>query len=325
MAWGIARAVRINGPHVVAGLAFVGTLVIAHAVVGRAGAVAPGSPVTPVASAPMLAPAMLVPASIVPPQVSEAGAVRFTGIVGEDLSAALDRAGVPPSAARAYVHLLANRNAFGGGLTIDDRFDLVIAEDSGELLYAGLDRVGRSDAMLMKWTDGKRSEWLDADGEGREQAGLKLPIAGRITSPFGNRMHPILGSYRFHKGVDVAAPYGAPIAAALDGRVVSAGWHGGYGQQVVLAHANGTETRYGHMSRIAAYPGETVRRGQLIGYVGSTGLSTGPHLHFEVLRGGRAVNPLTVHLETQTALQGDKLQRFHDWLRQLLVLPGKRA
>ena len=121
-----------------------------------------------------------------------------------------------------------------------------------------------------------------------------MPVNGRVTSGFGERFHPILGYERFHAGLDLAAAAGTPIVAAADGKVVSAGWAGGYGRQVAIVHAGGLETRYGHMSRIAAYAGEAVHRGDVIGYVGSSGLSTGPHLHFEVTRNGRPVNPLSV-------------------------------
>ena len=160
----------------------------------------------------------------------------------------------------------------------------------------------------MKWTDGKHIIWVNADGVGGEtQGAFARPVAGRVTSPFGERFHPILGYERMHKGVDLAAAYGSPIVAAADGRVVSAGWHGGYGQQVAIAHDGGMQTTYGHMSRIAAYAGEAVRRGQVIGYVGSTGLSTGPHLHFEVTRNGRPMNPLSARLANGPAtLQGEK-------------------
>ena len=115
----------------------------------------------------------------------------------------------------------------------------------------------------------------------------------------------------------------ADDVAAADGRVVSAGWSGGYGNLVRIAHAGGIQTMYGHMSRIVAAPGAMVRQGQLIGYVGSTGLSTGPHLHYEVLKNGRAVNPLSVKLAAAPAqLQGEKLHAFQSALRSLMVLPA---
>jgi murein DD-endopeptidase MepM/ murein hydrolase activator NlpD len=112
-----------------------------------------------------------------------------------------------------------------------------------------------------------------------------------MTSAFGNRLHPILGTWRAHSGVDLAAPLGSPIAATSNGRVNRAGWNGGYGLYIAVDHPGGVETRYGHMSRLNVVEGQTVRRGDIIGFVGSTGQSTGPHLHYEVRLNGRAVDP----------------------------------
>ncbi|MCS6958562.1 MAG: M23 family metallopeptidase [Pseudanabaenaceae cyanobacterium SKYGB_i_bin29] len=110
-----------------------------------------------------------------------------------------------------------------------------------------------------------------------------LPIPGWISSVFGYRIHPITGEERFHQGTDIAAPAGTPVLAAWEGTVEIAGWLGGLGFAVVIAHDNGNrETRYGHLSHILVEPGQTVSQGQPIGLVGSTGLSTGPHLHFEL-------------------------------------------
>ena len=278
------------------------------------------------------APVLSIPAATpaVPPSagVAEADpyARRFNGRVGNDLTKALEAAGVPELQGREYVALLSRAIPLANGLSVDDRFDLVLERTPdgklGQLVYAGLDRVARADVELMKWTDGKQVIWVNADGVGGEDdQGMKLPVSGRVTSGFGERFHPILGYERFHAGVDLAAVRGTPIVAAADGRVVSAGWHGGYGQQVAIAHDGGVETTYGHMSRIAAYAGELVHRGQVIGYVGSTGLSTGPHLHFEVMKNGRPVNPLTAKLTGGPGhLEGEKLHAFQDQLRQLLLV-----
>jgi murein DD-endopeptidase MepM/ murein hydrolase activator NlpD len=122
-------------------------------------------------------------------------------------------------------------------------------------------------------------------------AGLPLASA-RLTSGFGWRTHPLTGSWRAHSGVDLAAPYGSPIVATAPGVVGTAGWSGGYGLLVAVAHGDGVQTRYGHLSRLAVAPGQQVVAGQVIGYVGSTGDSTGPHLHYEVRIDGRAVDPL---------------------------------
>ncbi|MGX7897051.1 M23 family metallopeptidase [Tsuneonella sp. HG222] len=113
----------------------------------------------------------------------------------------------------------------------------------------------------------------------------------RITSGFGTRRHPILGTLRSHSGIDLAAPTGTPIRATADGVVSVANWKGGYGLFVGLKHAGGLESNYGHMSRLNVSAGQKVTRGQVIGYVGSTGMSTGPHVHYEVRMNGRAVDP----------------------------------
>jgi hypothetical protein len=251
---------------------------------------------------------------------------RFTGRVGANLTDSLRAAGVPELQGREYVAILGRAIRLAEGLTVDDKFDLVLLRDPGtgklgQLVYVGMDRVARADVELMKWTDGKHIIWVNGDGVGGEQqAAMGLPVHGRVSSPFGERFHPILGYVRMHKGVDLAAAAGTPIVAAADGKVVEAGWRGGYGEQVQIAHASGLETSYGHMSRIAAHIGQVVRKGEVIGWVGSTGLSTGPHVHFEVTRNGRPVNPLSVKMDSGPGhLEGEKLEQFDATLRGLLL------
>ncbi|MBC2666302.1 M23 family metallopeptidase [Novosphingobium flavum] len=120
-----------------------------------------------------------------------------------------------------------------------------------------------------------------------------MPVSGRaVTSRFGMRFHPLLGVDRLHAGIDLAAPMGSPVVATADGIVGHAGALGGYGLLVGIKGSAGLETRYAHLSKLNVAPGQLVRRGQLLGWSGSTGLSTGPHLHYEVRVNGRAVNPL---------------------------------
>lgn len=121
-----------------------------------------------------------------------------------------------------------------------------------------------------------------------------IPVSSNrsMSSGFGMRVHPVLGGMRAHKGIDLPATTGTPIHASADGVVGKADWFGGYGLFVELEHGGGMETRYGHMSRIAVAEGQRVRKGDVIGYVGSTGRSTGSHLHYEVRIGGEAVNPV---------------------------------
>jgi murein DD-endopeptidase MepM/ murein hydrolase activator NlpD len=124
---------------------------------------------------------------------------------------------------------------------------------------------------------------------------LKSPLNfARVTSFFGRRFHPIIRTWRQHHGVDYAAPTGTPVSSVAEGRVVCAGWKGGYGKCVEVSHPGGYLSRYGHLSGYGrgVRVGATVSQGQVVGYVGSTGLSTGPHLHFEVHKFGTAVNPL---------------------------------
>ncbi|GAA4712355.1 M23 family metallopeptidase [Sphingomonas lutea] len=263
------------------------------------------------------------------PVADDSGAKRFTGRIGDNLTLAMQAAGVPDARGREYVAVLARAIPLADGLSVEDKFDIVVERNEdgslGQLLYVGLDRVGRADVALLKWIEGKQVVWINADGVGGEaQAGMARPVSGRLTSGFGSRFHPILGAARMHKGIDLAAASGTPIVAAADGRIVAAGWAGGYGRQVAIAHGDGLQTTYSHMSRIAAASGTAVRRGDVIGYVGSSGLSTGPHLHYEVYRNGRPVNPLDVKFASGSAeLQGEKLRQFQDGLRQLLVLPGQ--
>lgn len=134
----------------------------------------------------------------------------------------------------------------------------------------------------------------------RARAGLQAPtssgqfiwpVKGRITSTFGYRRNPMWGGRNFHTGLDIANSYGLPISAADSGEIIFAGWWDGYGKAVVIDHGHGTSTLYGHMSRLYASTGQTVSKGQVIGLLGSTGYSTGPHLHFEVRKSGKPVNP----------------------------------
>jgi murein DD-endopeptidase MepM/ murein hydrolase activator NlpD len=142
--------------------------------------------------------------------------------------------------------------------------------------------------------DSVTTGYYDDQGRSLRRAFLRTPLLfRRISSGFGGRYHPILKRWRGHDGVDYAAAAGTPVRATAAGIVTRAGRHGGYGNLVELRHANGIRTRYGHLSRFAAgvRAGARVQQGQTIGYVGSTGLSTGPHLHYEFLVNGRPTNP----------------------------------
>jgi len=254
--------------------------------------------------------------------------LRLRGGVGASLYRSARAAGVPAAVAQTYIRVLAS-HVDVGRLGPDDVFDLVIEyrrtssgeSEMGRLLYAGLQRAGGREIKLMEWTAGGHAQWFEASGIGRTSAGLIQPVPGRITSAFGYRLHPILGYRRFHGGLDTHAAHGTPILAATGGQVARAGWSGGYGNVVELRHSSGLATRYGHMSRIAVAPGQVVRQGQVIGYVGSTGLSTGPHLHYEMLRNGQLVDPRSVRWLSQPQLSGVELESFRNRMASYRSLP----
>ena len=254
--------------------------------------------------------------------------LRIRGRVGDGLYWALRSSGVSPQAAGEYLRAIGAQLDVGGEVGPDDKFDLIVANrlaatgesQEGPLLYAAIDRAHAPDIRLIKWNLGGRTDWVDANGAGQQVSAFAWPVAGRITSGFGLRVHPILRFARMHRGIDFGAGYGAPIVAASDGQVVAAGWSGGYGRQVRIAHGGGIVTSYSHMSRTVAEPGSMVRQGQLIGYVGSSGLSTGPHLHYEVYRNGAAVNPLGVKFASRSMLEGPELDRFKARLAKLMAV-----
>jgi murein DD-endopeptidase MepM/ murein hydrolase activator NlpD len=185
---------------------------------------------------------------------------------------------------------------------------------TGDLLFVSLEssRGSREFYQFMAPGD-SRPDWYDADGKSARRFLMKTPINGaRLSSGFGMRRHPILGYSRMHRGTDFAAPTGTPILAAGDGVVERAGPFSSFGNYVRIRHANGYETAYAHMSRFARgmRAGGRVRQGQVIGYVGTTGRSTGPHLHYEVLRRGQQVNPMSLRVANGRNLTGRALELF---------------
>jgi len=258
---------------------------------------APSDAVEPVDFVPKRAVSVAAPVAAVVAAPAAVGPLRIRGRVGDGLYWSLRAAGASPQVAAQYLAALATEIDVGD-VSPSDGFDLVLGADR-QLLYAGLSRAMSSSLQLVRWSANGRSEWINAanaDKLAPSVAGLVMPANGPVTSYFGYRYHPILHFTRFHAGLDIGAGWGSPIVAAADGQVVGAGWSGGYGREVQIAHGGGIVSLYGHMSEIVAQPGSFVRAGQLIGYVGSSGLSTGPHLHFEVRQGGNPVNPLGVRL-----------------------------
>ncbi len=204
-------------------------------------------------------------------------------------------------------------------------------KDAGdpEILYASLN-LGSTPKRFYRFrtADDGIVDYYDEDGKSAKKFLIRKPVpTARLTSGFGYRRHPILGRMILHAGVDYAAPRGTPILAAGNGIIEKAGRSSGYGNMIEIKHTNGYETIYGHQSKFATgiEPGVRVRQGQVIGYVGSTGLSTGPHVHFEIRVNNQPVDPLRIRLPRGRVLQGDYLQAFEHERERIDALLGNET
>lgn len=231
------------------------------------------------------------------------------------------RAGADTRLVGLVVNLFSHQVDFDRDIQAGDRFNLVFDREvtdsgrtvaTGALLYAELEAKGGTTRFYSFYHDGK-TEFFDETGKNIRGMLLRTPVDGaRITSTFGMRLHPVLGYTRMHQGIDFGAGAGTPILAAGDGVIVEARRWGGYGNWVRIRHAGGWETGYGHMMRFAPGigPGVRVSQGQVIGYVGSTGTATGPHLHYEVWLRGQRINPIGANIPQGVVLAGSELVAF---------------
>lgn len=191
-----------------------------------------------------------------------------------------------------------------------------------ELLYASALVRGKI-FRVYKFQDKGRSEYIDSNGVTlnsmvKSRSMLAKPLHNmKITSGYGIRVHPVHGKWKRHTGIDLKAPVGAPIYAAADGKVLKACYYAGYGKYVRIKHVGAVDTAYGHLSRMAVRPGQRVRQGQIIGYVGVTGVTTGPHLHYEVMKNGKFINPLSVIKQGPQKLIGKKLAKFNQFKKEV--------
>lgn len=263
------------------------------------------------------------------PIAVDATPLRVRGVIGNGLYRSARAAGAPIEAIQQYLIALDAHLSLDTDMQPGDTYDIVVAYKRsasgevqvGDLQFAGLERGGKPVAQLLRW--GSDGQFFEASGMGGQRTGLIMPVVGRVTSNYGARRHPVLGYTRMHAGIDFGASYGSPIYAVGDGTVSYAGWRGGHGNYVRLEHGTGFGTGYGHMSRIAVASGTRVRAGQVIGYVGSTGLSTGPHLHYELYQNGRTVNPLSVRFTVSQAVDANELAAFKARIAALKgVKPG---
>ena len=187
--------------------------------------------------------------------------------------------------------------------------------EEGEIIFAALTNRGKRYAYWRLARDDGSYAYYDADGRSVQRLLMKTPVDGaRLSSRFGMRRHPILGYTRLHRGLDFAAPRGTPIYAAGSGTIVALGRNGDYGKYIRIRHRNGYETAYAHMNGYARRlkKGARVKQGQIIGYVGATGLATGPHLHYEVLRHNKPVNPRDLDVPPESALDAAGLEKLRN-------------
>lgn len=239
------------------------------------------------------------------------------------------KAGVTPEVVSELINAYSYDVDFQRDIKMGDRFTVVFEGyinkrgnyiKTSKPLYAKL-KLRRREIEVYRFVreDGTFG-YFYADGTNVKKALLKTPMnAARMTSGFGMRRHPILGYSKMHKGVDFGAPAGTPIYAAGDGEIVEMGWHGGYGNYIRIKHNSKYSTAYAHISRFAktSGAGKTVKQGQIVAYVGSTGNSTGPHLHFEVLENSVQINPVSAKVPLGEKLSGKNLALFGQHLKKV--------
>jgi murein DD-endopeptidase MepM/ murein hydrolase activator NlpD len=252
----------------------------------------------------------------------ETETIRVADTIDTSLFVNASRAGVPTSVLIELVRIFSFDVDFQRDIWRDDKFEVLFdvqRNADGEIVgdgavhYAKLTLRGTELPLYRFENSHGDIDYFNEKGEGVRKALMKTPIDGaRLSSRFGKRKHPILGYTRQHSGVDFAAPRGTPIYAAGDGSVVRAGPFSSFGNYIKIRHNGTYSTAYAHLNAFARgiRQGKRVRQGQIIGYVGTTGRSTGPHLHYEIHRDGKAINPLGLKLPSGEKLKGDRLTAF---------------
>lgn len=243
--------------------------------------------------------------------------LRAGGVISDSLYLSALRAGLPDGIIVNAIRIFSYDVDFQREIRAGDRFEVLFERyndaegqpvKDGNILYASMTLSGKKiDLYRHTPSDTKRTEYYGDGGQTARKALMRTPIDGaRLTSGYGRRHHPILGYRKMHRGLDFGARRGTPIMAAGDGVIEKLGRNGGYGKYIRIRHNSTYSTAYAHMNgyRKGLRRGKRVKQGQIIGYVGSTGRSTGPHLHYEVLKNGRQMNPRKVKMPTGRKLKG---------------------
>ncbi len=246
------------------------------------------------------------------------------------LAGSAAQAGIPKSVVAKAINIFSSKIDFQRDIRPNDTLEVMYesyetdsgyVSKTGNILYTKLKLGSKRELSLyrFKTADG-RVDYFQPNGRSIKHTLMKTPIKGaRMSSGFGKRRHPVLGYTKMHKGVDFAASTGTPIFASGDGVVEKAGWFSSYGKYIRIRHNSKLKTAYAHMSKINSKvkSGKRVKQGQIIGYVGTTGRSTGPHLHYEVIHNGRQVNPRSVNLPIGEELEGKQLANFKATVNRL--------
>jgi murein DD-endopeptidase MepM/ murein hydrolase activator NlpD len=247
------------------------------------------------------------------------------GVVEDSVYESGLRTGIPASVITTLIKSYSYIVDFQREVKPGDRFEVLFEQPTNDeglpageptMIYAALQVAGKITPVYRVAMPGGSFEYYDAAGRSIRKGLLRTPVEGaRLTSSFGMRLHPLLGFSRMHKGVDFGAPAGAPIYAAGAGIIEEAGYRSGYGRYVRIRHNGSLSTAYAHLSKFgrAITRGTRVGQGDVIGYVGSSGIATGPHLHYEVLVNNKQANPLKVKVTTNAPLEGKQLTAFQTW------------
>ena len=243
-------------------------------------------------------------------------------IISSSLYDSAVRVNISPSIIVEFARLYGFQIDFQRDIWKDDSFQIIYEEfvnennkivDTGEIIFANLNLQNNNFQLYKYEYDKDKIDYFDENGKSVKKTLMKTPINGaRLSSSYGKRKHPILGYTKMHTGTDFAAPTGTPIMASGDGKVIKAGWCGGGGNCVKIKHNSTYQTVYAHMSKFGRgiKKGVRVKQGQIIGYVGSTGMSTGPHLHYEVIVNGKKVNSQKLKLPSGKILKGESRKDF---------------
>ena len=254
------------------------------------------------------------------------------GVIQNSLYGSASKVGVDPEIIIEFARIFGFEIDFQRDIRANDEFKIFYEryeDDDGEthkngnILFAYMKNNGR-EITLYRYTDAKKiSGYYTADGKSIEKALMKTPINGaRLSSVFGFRKHPILGYNKLHQGTDFAAPRGTPVMASGSGTVERASWFGAYGKYVSIRHNSTYKTAYAHLSGFGKgiKAGTKVQQGRIIGYVGSTGRSTGPHLHYEVLVNNKRVNSQRLNLPSGRSLSKQEMQDFNNQIKKIKEL-----